>query len=145
MIRALLPLLLLSLPLQAADLRLGRANEQSSLDPLFARTGNNEDTASNIFDRLVATDANNQFHPGLALSWQTTDPTHWRIALRPGVTFQDGTPFTADDVVFSLERARSVPNSPAPFGGAVRGIAKVEAPDPLTVRDHHRDADAAAD
>ena len=39
------------------------------------------------------------------LSWQAVNPTTWRFKLRPGVTFHDGTPFTADDAVFSIERA----------------------------------------
>ena len=119
---------------RAADLVIGRASEQSSLDPLFSRTGNNGDTAADMFDRLVQTDADNQLHPGLALSWRALDPTTWEIRLRPGVKFQDGTPFTAADVIFSLERAGKVPNSPASFAGAVRSIAGMEAPDPLTLR-----------
>jgi peptide/nickel transport system substrate-binding protein len=118
----------------AAGLVIGRASEQLSLDPLFAQTGSNGDTATNMFDRLIREDPNNQPLPGLALSWKAVDPTTWRIALRPGVTFQDGGAFTADDVIFSLERARSVPNSPAPFSGAVRGVAALEAIDPLTLQ-----------
>ncbi len=44
--------------------------------------------------------------PGLAVSWKLVDPTTWQFTLRPGVTFHDGTPLTAEDVVFSIERAR---------------------------------------
>ena len=45
--------------------------------------------------------------PALAESWTQINPTTWRFKLRPGVKFHDGTPFTADDVVFSFERARA--------------------------------------
>ena len=45
--------------------------------------------------------------PALAVSWKQVNPTTWRVKLRPGVKFHDGTPFTADDVVFSYERARA--------------------------------------
>ncbi len=45
--------------------------------------------------------------PALAESWTQVNPTTWRFKLRPGVKFHDGTPFTADDVVFSFERARA--------------------------------------
>ena len=42
--------------------------------------------------------------PALATSWEQTSPTVWRFHLRPGVKWQDGSPFTADDVVFTLKR-----------------------------------------
>ena len=42
----------------------------------------------------------------LATSWKQTSPTVWRFELRKGVQFHDGTPFTADDVVFSLARTQ---------------------------------------
>ncbi len=66
----------------AADLVIGRATEQSSLDPLFARSGTNYSTSGQIFDRLVMNDANNQLHPALAVSWRALDPTTWEIKLR---------------------------------------------------------------
>lgn len=115
-------------------LTIGHSNEPSAIDPLFSRTGNNQAAAENIFERLVTTDENMQTQPGLATSWKTLDPYTWEIHLRPNVTFHDGTPFTADDVVFSLARASNVPNSPAPFTGAVRSIEKIDVVDPLTLR-----------
>ncbi|MCH1999134.1 ABC transporter substrate-binding protein, partial [Achromobacter xylosoxidans] len=115
-------------------LTIGHSSEPSSMDPLFSRTGNNQAAAENIFERLVSTDENMQMRPGLALSWRVLAPDTWEIKLRPGVRFHDGTPFSADDVVFSLERAPKVPNSPAPFSGAVRSIAAVEVVDLLTLR-----------
>jgi peptide/nickel transport system substrate-binding protein len=118
----------------AATLVIGRASEQSSLDPLFSRTGNNGDTSVDMFDQLIASDGNNQIMPALALSWHDVDPTTWEIKLRPGVTFHDGSPFTADDVIFSVDRARNIPNSPAPYSSAVRGISGMQAVDPLTLR-----------
>ncbi|MCC7417941.1 MAG: ABC transporter substrate-binding protein, partial [Acidobacteria bacterium] len=118
----------------AANLVIGRASEQSSLDPLFARTGNNYSTSESMFDRLVLGDPNNQLHPALALSWRTIDPLNWEIKLRPDVKFHDGSDFTADDVVYSMERAKSLAASPASFAGALVGIAEVKAADRLTVR-----------
>ena len=52
----------------AADLVIGRATEQSSLDPLFSRSGTNYSTSGQMFERLVMNDANNQLHPALAVS-----------------------------------------------------------------------------
>lgn len=115
-------------------LTIGHSSEPSSMDPLFSRTGNNQAAAENIFERLMSTDENMQSQPSLALSWRVVAPDTWEIRLRPGVRFHDGTPFTADDVAFSLARAPKVPNSPAPFSGAVRSIADVQVIDPLTLR-----------
>ena len=123
-----------SIAAPAADLVIGRATEQSSLDPLFARSGTNYSTSGQIFDRLVLNDANNQLHPALAVSWRALDPTTWEIKLRDKVKFHDGSDFTAEDVVFSFERARNVPNSPASFAGSVASIVNMRALDRLTVQ-----------
>ena len=56
---------------------------------------------------LVARDKDLKIIPALAESWETPEPTRWRFHLRKGVKFQNGDPFTADDVVFSAERVRS--------------------------------------
>lgn len=133
---AALALALLASPPACARplLTIGHSSEPSSMDPLFSRTGNNQAAAENIFERLVSSDENMQVRPGLALSWRVLEPTLWEIRLRPDVHFHDGTRFTADDVVFSMERAPKVPNSPAPFTGAVRTIASIQVVDPLTLR-----------
>src|SRR5262245_934504 len=98
----------------AADLIIGSATEPSAIDPLFSRTGNNQNIAQSVFDRLVQTDATINMEPALAVSWTNIDPTTWQVKLRDGVKFHDGNPLTADDVIFSLNRAKNVPNSPAP-------------------------------
>ncbi|WP_112187048.1 MULTISPECIES: ABC transporter substrate-binding protein [Ralstonia] len=121
---------------QARALTMAVTSEPTSMDPLFSRTANNIQSAENIFERLVSQDGNLQIHPGLAVSWRALDPMTWEFALRPGVRFQDGSPFTSADVAFSLQRARNVPNSPAPFSGAVANITRIETPTPLTVRIH---------
>jgi peptide/nickel transport system substrate-binding protein len=119
---------------QAPDLIIGRGNEQVSMDPQFARTGNNQYTAQHIFDRLVDVDENLRAGPGLALSWRNVDPLTWEVKLRPNVKFHDGSPFTAEDVVFSLRRPPTIPNSPASFAPSVAGIASMEIVDPLTLK-----------
>jgi peptide/nickel transport system substrate-binding protein len=120
-------------PAFAAGLVIGTATEPSGMDPLFSRTGPNQNIAMQVFDRLVETDAHLGMHPGLAESWTNVDPTTWRVTLRAGATFHDGKPVTADDVVFSLERARNVPNSPAPFSNNVSGVTGLKALDATTL------------
>lgn len=135
MLRRLLSVLLLLPALcTAADLVIGRATEQSSIDPLFSRSGTNYSTSGQMFERLVMNDPNNQLQPALAVSWRPIDPTTWEIKLRDKVKFHDGSDFTAEDVVFSFERARNVPNSPASFTGAVASIVNMRALDRLTVQ-----------
>jgi peptide/nickel transport system substrate-binding protein len=56
------------------------------------------------------------------------------MKLRPGVTFHDGTPFTADDVIFTIDRVPNVPNSPNSFSQFTRGIEAVSKVDDLTIR-----------
>ena len=65
---------------------------------------------SNIYEPLVRRNRDLVLEPALAISWQQTAPTVWRFHLRPGVKWQDGSPFTADDVVFTLKRILA-PNS----------------------------------
>ena len=118
----------------AVDLRIGRSNEPSSIDPQFSRTGNNLMTAQDLFDRLIENDANLQTRPALAVSWKAVSPTVWEVKLRDGVKFHDGSLLTADDVLYSLKRAGEIKNSPAPFTGAVGGIASMKATDAHTLR-----------
>ncbi|NBS11909.1 MAG: ABC transporter substrate-binding protein [Gammaproteobacteria bacterium] len=122
-----------SIPLMAATLTIGRANEPQSIDPLFSRTGNNQMTAIHVYDRLVSTDKNVRNQPGLAERWENVNPTTWRIYLRKGVKWHDGRDLTADDVLFSMERAPNVPNSPASFAGSVASIQSMKVIDAHTI------------
>jgi peptide/nickel transport system substrate-binding protein len=56
-------------------------------------------------DPLLARDNKGDLHPALATSWELIDPTTMRLHLRQGVKFSDGVEFTADDVVFTINRA----------------------------------------
>ncbi len=120
----------------AATLTIGSSTEPASIDPLFSRTGNNQNIAQQVFDRLVDSDLHMQIKPGLAISWSQVAPLIWQIKLRKGVKFHDGANLTAEDVIFSLNRAKNVPNSPAPFSGNVAAIDSISASDPLTLLVH---------
>ncbi|NIP73872.1 MAG: ABC transporter substrate-binding protein, partial [Gammaproteobacteria bacterium] len=61
----------------------------------------------NVFEGLVRRAPDLSVEPALAERWELQEPTRWRVFLRKGVKFHDGRPFTADDVVFSFNRARA--------------------------------------
>ena len=81
---------------------------------------------SNIYEGLVRRDRDLKLEPALALSWTTTAPDTWRFVLRRNVRFHDGSPFTADDVVFSYERARGPGSLMATSFATVRELRKVD-------------------
>jgi len=127
-------LMAMALPAAAQDLTIGLASEPSSLDPQYQNLAVNNEIAAHLFDPLVARDAQQRPIPALALSWKPVSDTVWEFKLRPDVKFSDGSPFTAEDVVFSYERAAKVPNSPSPFTLMTRQMTKIEIVDPFTLR-----------
>ena len=125
---------LASLPsARAADLAIAMASEPSSMDPHYQILTPNEMVAKHVFEALVEQGPQQQPLPGLAVAWKALDPTTWEFDLRPSVRWHDGTPFTADDVVFTMQRAPKVPNSPASYNLYLKQITEVSARDPLTV------------
>lgn len=117
----------------AADLKVGVASEVTTLDPHFFHLTSNTEIHKALYSGLVTQDAEMRVVPDLAVSWKTLDTTHWEFKLRPGVVFHDGTPLTADDIVFTYTRARDVPNSPGPFQQYLKHVVKTTATDPQTV------------
>jgi peptide/nickel transport system substrate-binding protein len=118
----------------ADTLRIGVGTEATTLDPHFYNLTPNSETSYHIFEYLVSWDEAQNLGPGLASSWTQPADDTWVFNLREGVTFQDGTPFTAEDVVFSINRAPNVPNSPASFGQFTARIVKAEATAPHTLK-----------
>ena len=110
----------------AQTLNIGFADPLSSLDPQLNNHAGDRSVDVHFWDLLVENKWN-KLQPGLALSWKTLDPKTWEFKLRPGVKWHDGQPFTADDVIFSYQRARSVPGSVATFAGYLRTVESVTA------------------
>ena len=111
---------------QDRTLTIGAGAPVTTTDPHFHNVGPNNALTMHIFDRLVERDGQSRMRPSLAESWRTVSDTEWEFKLRQGVTWHDGKPFTADDVVFTFSRVPNVPNSPGGFGGFLRAIARVE-------------------
>jgi peptide/nickel transport system substrate-binding protein len=85
-------------------LRIGAAYELTDLDPHRSDTLSSSALLSNVYEPLVATDAQARLVPRLASTWENPDPRTWIFHLRPGVVFHDGAPFSASDATASLER-----------------------------------------
>ena len=84
----------------------GRGGDSVGLDPALETDGESFKVCDNIYETLVAfVPERTDLAPGLATSWQASeDGLTWTFKLRENVVFHDGTPFTADAVVFSLAR-----------------------------------------
>lgn len=113
-------------PLATAQmLTLGTKLELNTLDPHFFNAFPTGSSHAAIYEALVANDELQRLQPALAMSWRIVDDTTWEFKLRRGVRFHDGSEFTADDVIASIERVPRVPNSPNSFAQFVRGIDSV--------------------
>ncbi|WP_420392350.1 ABC transporter substrate-binding protein [Acuticoccus sp.] len=89
-------------------LRIASFTNPSSLDPATGGAGSDHVFLYSFYDTLVDWDFDSLApEPGLATNWSYSDDTTLVLDLRQGVTFQDGTPFDADAVVFNLERNRT--------------------------------------
>jgi peptide/nickel transport system substrate-binding protein len=91
-------------------LRVASAFDPQTMDPHAIALLYHSRVVHQVYESLVGRDERFQLEPALALSWQMPTSTTWRLRLRPGVSFHDGAPFTADDAVFSLERALTPPS-----------------------------------
>src|SRR5262245_41872523 len=75
----------------------------ATMDPHSWYDPANRVATKQVYEALLDVDSNLTIVPQLAVAWKPLDPTTWEFELRPDVTFHDGTPFTAADVVFSIE------------------------------------------
>jgi peptide/nickel transport system substrate-binding protein len=88
----------------AQTLRIANQGDTLSMDPHSLQESLQLSVTGNVYEPLVGRNKDLSLAPALATSWKQTSPTVWRFELRKGVQFHDGTPFTADDVIFSFQR-----------------------------------------
>ena len=118
----------------AEDLRIGTQFKLMTLDPHYADLGETNALLSHIYEHLLIQDAQMNAQPQLATSWKRLSETQWEFKLRDGVTFHDGSPFTADDVIYSIERIRDFLKPPSGgYQSYTQAIKSITAPDPLTI------------
>ncbi|MRD48884.1 ABC transporter substrate-binding protein [Caenimonas koreensis DSM 17982] len=110
---------------QAATLRIANQGDALSLDPHSLNESLQISVNENVYESLTTRGKTYKIEPQLATSWKQTAPTVWHFDLRKGVQFHDGTPFTADDVIFSYERAKSDGSDMKSYVGIIKEIKKI--------------------
>ncbi len=95
-----------AISVSAQTVRIANQGDSLSMDPHSLNESLQLSVTGNIYEGLVNRNKDLSLAPGLATSWRQTSPTVWRFELRKGVQFHDGTPFTADDVLFSFARTQ---------------------------------------
>ena len=127
-------LVIFSASISAQTLTLGTKLELNTLDPHFFAAFPTGSSHEMIYEKLAVLDEKLVPHPQLAVSWKNLDALTWEIKLRKGVVFHDGSPFTADDVIFTWERVPNVPNSPNSFSQYTRSVEKIIKLDDHTIQ-----------
>jgi peptide/nickel transport system substrate-binding protein len=125
---AALALTLSTVAADAETLRWARVADALTLDPHSQNEGPTSTVLHHIYETLVRRDTDGSLQPRLATEWfiHPDDPTVWVFKLREGVTFHDGSPFTAEDVVFSFERVRHASSGFRALHAAVTGATAVD-------------------
>lgn len=117
----------------AQNLAIGFADPVSSVDPQLNNHAGDRSLALHFWDSLVTSRDGGKLDPGLASSWKSLDDKTWEFKINTAIKWQDGTPVSAEDIVFSFQRARSVPGSVASYSGALRSVESATAKDPGTL------------
>ncbi|MCZ4257076.1 ABC transporter substrate-binding protein [Sulfitobacter sp. G21635-S1] len=117
---------------QAETLRWARSGDALTLDPHAQNEGPTHTIRHQIYEPLLIRDTTGAFEPALATEWapKEDDPNVWVFKLREGVKFHDGADFTAEDVVFSFNRAMTENSD---MKELINSITEVRAVDDYTV------------
>jgi peptide/nickel transport system substrate-binding protein len=115
---------------QAANLRWAAQNDVLTLDPHSQNHQTTTTMLQHTYEGLTRYTKDYKLEPALATEWKEISPTHYRFTLRKNVKFHDGSPFTADDVVFSFSRIKQPQGTMQIY---VAGVAEVKKVDDYTV------------
>ena len=110
----------------AQTVRIGNQGDALSMDPHSLNESLQLSVTGNVYEPLVTRDKDLNLIPALAAGWKQTSPTVWRFELRKGVQFHDGTPFTADDVLFSVARASGDGSDMRTYTNDIKEVRKID-------------------
>src|SRR4051812_47260188 len=113
-------------PVTATTLRWAAQNDILTFDPHSQNHTTTITLVMHVYESLTRYGKKYDVEPSLAASWREISPTQWRFNLRQGVKFHDGTPFTADDVIFSYGRIRQPQGTMQVYVDGVTEIRKVD-------------------
>jgi peptide/nickel transport system substrate-binding protein len=120
-------------PQEGGTLVWARYGDADSLDPHRTTTTLSWQIFDQLYDTLLAFDENGEIVPNLASAWEVNDEgTAITFTLNEGITCHDGTPFDANDVKYTADRALDDAN-PSVTSGAWGPIESVDVVDPQTV------------
>ncbi len=111
---------------QSQTLRFANQGDALSMDPHSLNESFQLSFTGNLYEPLIGRGKKLEVVPILATDWKQTAPTTWRFNLRRGVVFHDGSPFTADDVIFSYNRAKGEGSDVKTYVGQIKEIRKLD-------------------
>ena len=115
------------------QLVIGLGGDPSILDPAFSYDGSIPPVVNQISEGLLKFKDGRTIEPNLAEKWERLDAMTYLYQIRQGVTFQDGSPMTTDDVLFSMERIRD-PKTASPMIYMYTNVDKIEKVDEWTIK-----------
>jgi len=133
----------MAMPAQAQTLRWAAQNDILTMDPHSQNHATTNAILMHAYEGLTRYNDKYEVEPALATKWTMVSPTQVRFELRKGVKFHDGTPFTADDVVFSFGRIKQPQGTMQIYVTGVNEVKKVDdhtvdmilaSPNPLLLR-----------
>jgi len=110
----------------AANLKWAAQNDILTLDPHSQNHATTNSILQHTYEGLTRYTRDYKIEPSLATSWKQMSDTHYRFNLRKNVRFHDGSPFTADDVVFSFGRIQQKQGTMQIYVTGVKDVVKID-------------------
>jgi len=119
-------LVVAALDAHAAPFRWSSQGDITTMDPHANNESFNNSQMNMVYDTLTRRGKDYAIKPWVATSWENVAPTKWIVKLRKDVKFHDGTPLTAEDVIFSHERAKNADSTFKLYANQAGAIRKID-------------------